>query len=77
MPKLPVPVIDMKATGQNIMKLRKRNGLSVRQLQQMLGFATATAIYQWQYGNALPSLDNLLSLSHIFHVPMEKILIYE
>lgn len=71
-----IPIIDVQATGQNILNLRKQNGLSVSQLQSMLGLSTR-AIYQWQYGNYLPSVDNLLALSQIFGVPMEQILVYE
>ena len=35
-----VPVVDMKRTGQNIASLRAQKGISVRELQRMLGFAT-------------------------------------
>ena len=33
-----VPVVDMKLTGQNIASLRTQRGISVRDLQHMLGF---------------------------------------
>ena len=69
------PVIDMAATGSNIAALRERAGLSVRDLQQIFGFTTPQAIYKWQRGQALPSLDNLITLSAVFHVPMEQIII--
>lgn len=35
-----LPVIDMSATGKNIEALRKAAGLSVRELQQLLGFTS-------------------------------------
>ena len=41
------PVIDMTATGQNIVRLRKRAGLTVKDLQDIFGFATPQAIYKW------------------------------
>ncbi len=41
-----VPVIDMIKTGQNISRLRKQAGLSVRDLQDIFGFATPQAIYK-------------------------------
>ena len=69
-----IPVIDMKQTGQNIEVLRTRNGISVRELQSMLGFATPQAIYKWQRGETLPALENLAALACIFSVPMEEIL---
>ncbi len=43
-----LPVIDMVRTGQNIATLRKQAGLSVRDLQDVFGFATPQAIYKWQ-----------------------------
>lgn len=62
-------------TGRNIEILRKQHGLSVKQLQTILGFATPQAIYKWQNGSSLPSIDNLIALSVIFSVPIEKILV--
>ena len=49
----------------------------MRDLQQMLGFATPQAIYKWQQGLTLPSVDNLVALSSIFGVPIDKILVVE
>ncbi len=69
------PVIDPIATGRNILSLRKEKGLSVRDLQAFFGFEEPQAIYRWQYGKTLPSVDNLYALSMILGVPMERILI--
>ena len=64
------PTIDLVATGKNIIKLRKESGLSVRDLQNIFGFATPQAIYKWQHGTALPTIDNLIVLSAVFKVSM-------
>lgn len=69
------PVIDPIATGRNISNLRKEKGLTVKDLQKYFGFEEPQAIYRWQYGKTLPSVDNLYALSAILGVPMEKILI--
>ena len=69
------PVIDPVATGQNIKTLREEKGLTVRDLQAFFGFEEPQAIYRWQYGKTLPSVDNLYALSAILEVPMERILI--
>ena len=69
-----LPIIDLKGTGLNIARLRQGQGLSVRQLQQILGFASPQAIYKWQHGDTLPTVDNLLALSAIFGVPINAIL---
>ena len=71
------PIIDTTATGENIAKLRRQRGLSVRDLQNALGFATPQAIYKWQKGQSLPTLDDLVILSAILHVSIDNILIVE
>ena len=40
------PVIDLVATGENIARLRKARGLTVRDLQQWFGFEEPQAIYK-------------------------------
>ena len=71
------PKIDMKATGENILNLRKSKGLSVKDLQRYLGFEGPQAIYKWQWGECLPSVDNLFALSKILNISMNEILIEE
>ena len=50
-----LPIIDTVGTGIRIMNLRKQSGLSVKELQNILGFATPNAIYKWQNGAAMPT----------------------
>ena len=71
------PVIDMTATGQNIARLRKRAGLTVKDLQDIFGFATPQAIYKWQRGTAMPTLDNIAVLAAVFGVMIDDIIIYQ
>lgn len=75
MHELPFPVIDPVKTGKNIRALRIKRGLSVKQLQQWFQFQEPRAIYKWQNGQSLPSIDNLYALSILFKVPMNEILI--
>ena len=70
-----LPTIDMIRTGQNICRLRRQAGLSVRDLQDIFGFATPQAIYKWQQGAALPTLDNLVVLAAVLQVRMDDILV--
>ena len=72
-----MPVINMVKTGQNIMNLRVAAGLSVKDLQDIFGFATPQAIYKWQHGTTLPTIDNLVVLAAVFHVHMDEILALE
>lgn len=69
------PVIDLVATGENILRLRKEKGLSVRDLQGYFGFEEPQAIYKWQKGISLPTVDNLYALSALLDVPMDHILV--
>lgn len=70
-----LPTIDMGKTGQNIMRLRVQNGFSVKDLQDIFGFATPQAIYKWQHGTAMPTIDNLVVLAALFQVHMDDILV--
>ena len=71
------PIINAAATGRNIEALRKQRGLSVRDLQDVLGFATPQAIYKWQHGASLPTVDNLVVLSAVLRVPIDEIIVVE
>ena len=69
------PVIDMTGTGRNITQLREAAGMTVRDLQKIFGFATPQAIYKWQNGTSLPTIDNLVVLAAVFKVKMDDIII--
>ena len=72
-----IPAVNLAATGQNIIKLRTERGLSVRDLQAVFGFATPQAIYKWQRGADLPTIDNLVILARIFRVTLDEIVVVE
>jgi len=70
-----IPIIDMERTGKNINRLRKLTGISVKDLQDVFGFSTPQAIYKWQQGTALPTVDNLVVLASVLDVKIEDILV--
>ena len=72
-----IPVIDVTATGINIARLRAAAGLTVKDLQDIFGFNTPQAIYKWQRGDALPTVDNLVVLAAVFGVQIDDILIFQ
>ena len=72
-----MPTIDTIRTGQRISELRKQAGLSVKDLQNIFGFTTPQAIYKWQQGAAMPTIDNLVVLSAVFEVSIEEIIVLE
>ena len=71
------PVINMTATGKNIVRLRQNAGLTVKDLQGVFGFTNPQAIYKWQRGDAMPTVDNLVVLAAIFGVTIDEILVVE
>ena len=71
------PTIDLAMTGANIVNLRKAAGLTVRDLQVAFGFNSPQAIYKWQNGTALPTVDNLIGLEAMLHVRIDDILVID
>ena len=72
-----MPAIDMVATGKNIARLREAAGLTVKDLQDIFGFATPQAIYKWQHGTAMPTIDNLVVLAAVLAVTMDEIIVID
>lgn len=68
------PGINPEKTGQRIKELRKQSGFTVSQIAEMLE-TSEVAVYKWQSGGALPSLENMLLLGRIFEVPVESIVV--
>lgn len=71
------PVLDIKATGERINQLRKDNNLRVTDVARYMGFESTQAVYKWQRGESLPTVDNLYALSRLLHTSVDDILIGE
>ncbi|MDO5392812.1 MAG: helix-turn-helix transcriptional regulator [Eubacteriales bacterium] len=69
------PVIDMTRTGQNIKRIMKMKGLTVKDIQEFLELGTPQSIYHWLDGRNLPTIDNLYAMSELFHLPVDALLI--
>ncbi len=72
-----VPTVNLALTGANIVSLRKAAGLTVHDLQAAFGFNSPQAIYKWQNGAALPTVDNLIVLAALLHVHIDDILVVD
>ena len=68
------PVIDIKATGERIRQLRIERNLKVEEIAEYMGFGTDQAVYKWQRGESLPTVENLYALSILFNTSIEDIL---
>ena len=66
----PYPVIDLPAIGESIRTIRVNQGVAVQELAEYLGLASVQAIYKWQSGQSLPSVDHLFAMSVLFEVPI-------
>lgn len=69
------PTINLARTGANNVRLRKAAGLTVHDLQAVFGFNSPQAIYKWQNGTALPTVDNLIVLAALLQVRIDDIII--
>ena len=69
-----LPVVNTTAIGMRIHDLRKQNRIRVEDIQDYLGFGTPQAVYKWQRGDSLPTVDNLLALSKLFNTTVDYIL---
>lgn len=70
-----IPIIDPVATGDNIKQLIKKSGIPIKELYHLFGFATPQAIYKWQQGSAIPTVDNLVILADVFNVTIDEIIV--
>ena len=59
--------------GKRIAQRRKRLGLSQKELAEMLGI-TPQSVSKWECGAALPDIDLLLELSHIYGATINELL---
>mgnify|MGYP000899271235 CR=1 FL=1 len=69
--------IKQKATGNKISELLKKNGYTVKDVQEAMGFENPQAIYKWLSGKSLPSIDNFIILSRLLHTNIEDILVID
>ena len=70
-----MPTIDMAATGQNIQRMRKNAGITVKDIQNACGCATPNAVYKWIHGACMPTIDNLVILAAIFGAKVDDIVV--
>jgi len=64
--------VKQKETGENIRRLLKSNGYTVKDVQEVMGFENPQAVYKWLSGKSLPNLENLLILSKLLNISIEN-----
>lgn len=68
------PVLDPKKTGERIRELRRERRLKVCEVAEYMGFESEQAVYKWQRGDSLPTVENLYALSRLFGTTVDDIL---
>ena len=69
--------INLVETGKNIAALRKQAGLKVADIQDIMCFMSPQAIYKWESGKNLPTIDNCIILARLLGVNMEDLLVID
>ena len=57
---------------ENLVRLRKEHGLSQRDLAEKLN-VSRQAVSRWEQGTAVPSTDNLISLSQLYGITLDAL----
>ena len=65
--------VDQIATGLKIKETRKRRKITVAQICDHPGLYSEQAVYKWQRGESLPTIDNLVALSELLEVTMDEL----
>ena len=73
--KINKPIIDVAATAANIKACRIRAGYSVREIQNIFNFSSPEAIYAWEKGKYLPTIDNMIVIASVYGVTIDQIVI--
>lgn len=68
-------MINMEKTGDRIREHIDANS-SMKEVAEYLGL-TLYSVYRWTYGQALPTVDNLVNLADFLNVPMYNLLVVE
>ena len=66
--------LDPQATGKRIRELRMQHKLTVMEFSSLLGLESEQAVYKWQRGDSMPTLDNLVIMSSIFDTKLDDII---
>lgn len=71
-------VIDMERTKENLKRLRKAAGMSVREVSEKLGMESVQSVYDWEgERKKLPRLENAIALTRLYGVTLEGLYVYK
>lgn len=71
-------VIDMEKTKENLKRLRKNAGMSVKEVSEKLGMESVQSVYDWEgERKKLPRLENAIALTRLYGVTLEELYVYK
>ena len=65
-------VLDAEATGKRIRELRLEKKVTVEMIGEYLN-CSGQAVYKWQRGDSVPTIDNLILLSSMLDVTLDDL----
>ena len=71
--KMP-PVINLNETGRKLQKIMRVRGITPKDVIEYLNLTSVQSVYNWFYGNNMPSIDNLYALSELLEVPIDDMI---
>lgn len=69
------PILNPQRTGRHLRALMESRGITVNELQNVLGLSCPQTIYHWLSGSSLPTVDHLYSLSRYFQVTIDELVL--
>lgn len=69
-----MPCVDMIGTGRNIATMCKAKGIKAKDIANKIGVSDV-AVSKWKNGKAIPTIDNVVILAHIFGVTINDIIV--
>lgn len=70
-----IPIIDVESSCKKLKQLCEQKGYTAKDLQLALGLESRQSCYKWFAGKNIPSIDNLLIITHLLNVKLEDIII--
>lgn len=65
------PVLDTREVAANLKRMRKERSITVMQVAEFMGFTSPQAVYKWERGDCMPTLDNIFALSRLFDTTID------
>lgn len=65
------PVLNTREVAANLKRMRKERSITVMQVAEFMGFTSPQAVYKWERGDCMPTLDNIFALSRLFDTTID------